>query len=234
MPADLRTARNVRLATPSAAEIASAGRGQRAGRGANCSGFCVGNAARAARTSDRNDPRGPTEDTGWSDRGVLPGVVCGSERRPHQAGWSCGRRVRHTWDLARCGGDRGRLGLNGTRSKLRKILADPGITRIVVEQRDRLTRSVSNTWKQPCPRPVVTWRSHSVNYAGCNAKPRGAPEAASASKGSVRHGGVRPKPGSRSRMRRSQARAATGCTNSPPCSYANTVRLCWTTSTLPA
>ncbi|MEU6265109.1 IS607 family transposase [Saccharopolyspora shandongensis] len=31
-------------------------------------------------------------------------------------------------------------GLNGTRSKLRKILADPGITRIVVEHRDRLTR----------------------------------------------------------------------------------------------
>jgi putative resolvase len=60
-------------------------------------------------------------------------------------------------------------GLNGKRAKLRRLLADPQATTIVVEHRDRLARSALSIWQRRWPprdaalswskraRPPMTW-----------------------------------------------------------------------------
>ena len=48
-------------------------------------------------------------------------------------------------------------GLNGRRPKLRRVLADPRATMIVVEHRDRLTRLASSTWRRRCPPRAAGW-----------------------------------------------------------------------------
>ena len=42
-------------------------------------------------------------------------------------------------------------GMNGSRVKVRRLLADPAVLVVVVEHRDRLGRMNTNWWKLPCP-----------------------------------------------------------------------------------
>jgi putative resolvase len=48
-------------------------------------------------------------------------------------------------------------GLNGRRPKLRRALADPRATMIVVEHRIGWPASASSTWRRHCPRRVGGW-----------------------------------------------------------------------------